>query len=178
MTISSDPGASAGRCISPASGSSSTSPQEEAALGFSVPSQGTYHLWLRMMGPDSQSDALYAGIDSSWDRVFPAATGAYEWVRVETSSGSGAYAFSLPAGSHTLRLGHGEINSRADRLFLTGDPAGTPSDAAPLHRSDSNSDGCVSMAELSAFLDLWRSDSSNPTIRELMEAIGLWKVGC
>ncbi|HJW96941.1 MAG TPA: LamG domain-containing protein [archaeon] len=47
-----------------------------------------------------------------------------------------------------------------------------------LHKSDTDKDGCVSSIELSAFIDLWYLDSSNPTIRELIEAIGLWKRGC
>jgi len=29
-----------------------------------------------------------------------------------------------------------------------------------------------------AFIDLWKVDSSNPTLKELIEAIGLWKRGC
>jgi hypothetical protein len=47
-----------------------------------------------------------------------------------------------------------------------------------IHKSDTNCDGCVSGTELTAFIDLWYVDSSNPTLKELMEAIGLWKRGC
>ncbi len=46
------------------------------------------------------------------------------------------------------------------------------------HRSDTSQDGCVDSIELSAFIDLWYLDSSNPTLKELIEAIGLWKKGC
>ena len=46
------------------------------------------------------------------------------------------------------------------------------------HNADNNpADGCVSSIELSAFIGFWYLDSSNPTIRELIEAIGLWKRG-
>jgi len=45
------------------------------------------------------------------------------------------------------------------------------------HKSDTNKDGCVSNTELFAFIDLWKVDSSNPTLKELIEAIGLWKRG-
>ena len=55
------------------------------------------------------SDALYVGFDNSWDRVFPSATGSYEWVRVETTDGSGTYGFALTAGTHDIQVGHGEI---------------------------------------------------------------------
>jgi len=47
-----------------------------------------------------------------------------------------------------------------------------------VHKSDSTCDGCVDMSELTAFIDLWKVDSSNPTLKELIEAIGLWKRGC
>ncbi|MCJ7817026.1 MAG: putative metal-binding motif-containing protein, partial [Candidatus Aenigmarchaeota archaeon] len=46
------------------------------------------------------------------------------------------------------------------------------------HKSDTNKDGCTDMSELTSFIDLWYLDSSNPTLKELIEAIGLWKRGC
>jgi hypothetical protein len=49
--------------------------------------------------------------------------------------------------------------------------------ASCAHRSDTDCNGCVDDAELTAFINLWYVDSSNPTLRELMEAIGLWKRG-
>ncbi len=48
---------------------------------------------------------------------------------------------------------------------------------ATYNKADTNQDGCVSSTELNAFMDRWKLDSSNPTIRELIEAIGLWKRG-
>jgi hypothetical protein len=45
------------------------------------------------------------------------------------------------------------------------------------HKSDLDCSGCVSSTELTAFIGQWYLDSSNPTLRELMEAIGLWKRG-
>jgi len=48
-----------------------------------------------------------------------------------------------------------------------------------IHKSDNNPcDGCVSDTELFAFIDLWKQNSSNPTLKELIEAIGFWKRGC
>jgi chitodextrinase/predicted transglutaminase-like cysteine proteinase len=121
-----DTNASGGQYISPASGTNSTSPVPEATLSLTVPETGTYYLWIRMMGPDSQSDALYVGIDNIWDRVYPIAENAYEWIKVETSHKSGKYNFNLTQGTHTLQIGHGEINSRADALFVTDDPNEPP----------------------------------------------------
>jgi len=46
------------------------------------------------------------------------------------------------------------------------------------HKSDADQNGCVDGTELTAFIDRWKVDSSDPTLKELMEAIGLWKRGC
>jgi hypothetical protein len=114
-----DINASQGYYISPTSGIKSRSPVPEATLDFIVPEAGTYYLWLRMMGLDSDSDALYVGIDDTWDSVYPTSKNNYEWVRVEITHQSGNYGFNLSGGSHTMRIGHDEINPRADVLFIT-----------------------------------------------------------
>ena len=121
MLIGSDTNATGGQYINPTTGTDSTSPQREASLNLTLTETGTYYLWVRIMGPTGLSDALYVGIDATWDRVYPNATNGYEWVKVETSNGSGNYDFNLTQGNHTFQIGHGEINARADTLFLTND---------------------------------------------------------
>jgi len=44
-------------------------------------------------------------------------------------------------------------------------------------RSDSNSDGCVSQPELMSFISRWYTSNTDVTLKELMEAIGFWKMG-
>jgi len=46
------------------------------------------------------------------------------------------------------------------------------------HRWDTSQDGCVSNTELFAFIDRWQVSNVDVTLKELMEAIGLWKRGC
>jgi len=46
------------------------------------------------------------------------------------------------------------------------------------HKADTSQNGCVDGIELSAFIGRWKADSSDPTLKELMEAIGMWKRGC
>jgi len=49
---------------------------------------------------------------------------------------------------------------------------------ACIHKSEiPPCDGCVSMSELTAFIDRWKLNNQDATIRELIEAIGLWKQG-
>ena len=48
-----------------------------------------------------------------------------------------------------------------------------------IHRADTSEPyNCISNTELDAFIGLWKVDSFDPTLKELMEAIGLWKKGC
>ena len=79
-----------------------------------------------MYGFDANSDALYLGIDNSWDRVFPNSSGSYQWVRVEVTNNSGSIGFDLNQGVHVIQVGHGEINARLDALYVTDDPNATP----------------------------------------------------
>ena len=134
MTLGSEPAALGGQFISPTSGTTTTSPVREASIAVDVPA-GTFYLWARIAGPTDTSDALYAGINSSFDRIFPSgvASGAYQWVRVETTDGSGAHGFVLAAGVHVIQVGHGEIGAKLDAVYLTSDAAEVPA-LAPMRR--------------------------------------------
>jgi len=51
--------------------------------------------------------------------------------------------------------------------------------ASCIHKSDNNPcDGCVSDTELFAFIDRWKISNADVTLKELIEAVGLWKSGC
>jgi hypothetical protein len=47
-----------------------------------------------------------------------------------------------------------------------------------IHESDSDCSGCVSISELNTYIGSWYTNSSDVTLKELMEAIGFWKRGC
>jgi pectate lyase len=132
MTLGSEATALGGQFISPTSGATSTAPVREASVAVQMPA-GTWYLWARIAGPTMTSDALYVGINTSFDRVFPSAQGPYQWVRVETTEASGAHGFVLGAGAHTVQVGHGEIGAKLDAVYLTNDAAEVPS-FAPMRR--------------------------------------------
>lgn len=75
MVQGQDRNASNGAYISVPSGTNSTSPVPGATYSIDMPQDGTYYLWVKLYAPDSSSDAIYIGIDTSWDRVYPTATG-------------------------------------------------------------------------------------------------------
>jgi hypothetical protein len=47
----------------------------------------------------------------------------------------------------------------------------------PIHRADSNQDGCIDLDELLAFIKRWKISSKDVPMLEVMEAIGLWNRG-
>ena len=124
MSFGSDLAALRGRYLSPTSGANTTTPVREASVPVTIPTAGTYYLWARMYGPTGAADALYLGIDSSWDRAYPSAHGTYQWVRIE--NGSGAIGFQLTPGTHTIQVGRGELNTRLDAVYLTNSATDVP----------------------------------------------------
>ena len=46
-----------------------------------------------------------------------------------------------------------------------------------IHRADTNENGCVEQSEIIKFINRWKISSTDVTMIELMEAIGLWKSG-
>jgi pectate lyase len=126
MSVGSDPGALGGGYLSPTSGTNSTAPVREASVAVTIPTAGTYYLWARMYGASGAADALYLGFEASWDRVFPTVHGSYQWVRIETANGSGAYGFQLAPGTHTIQVGRGEVNTRLDAVYVTGSATDVP----------------------------------------------------
>ncbi len=121
MSIGGEAGAFSGKYISANSGAKTQNPTSEATLSVSVPAAGTYYLWVRTLAPSKSQDASYVGIDSSWDRVFPANIGIYEWVKVKTAN-NGVYGFNLAQGTHVLKLGHGELGVHLDAVYLSTNP--------------------------------------------------------
>ena len=89
---------------------------------MNVPQAGTYYVWLHLKASEPGRNALVFGIDGSAARVSADVAGAFEWVRVETSDGSGRHNFELQQGSHTLRCGPGDAEAELDAVYLTNDP--------------------------------------------------------
>jgi len=62
-------------------------------------------------------------------------------------------------------------------LWITEIDYGYLSDSC-IHKSDTDCNSCVDTTELSAFIDRWKVNNQDVTLKELIEAIGLWKRGC
>jgi len=126
MAIVDDIGASNGKYVKPNTGEDSESPVAEATYDFTVAEAGEYYMWLYIKGEDSGSNALYVGIDTTWNRVFTSVFYEYRWRPVQVTDSSGDYSFTLTAGTHTVRIGHGEVDTHADLIFISSNPDATP----------------------------------------------------
>lgn len=119
LKIDSDPSASNGRYIYASGGVNTRSPVTEGEGSVLIPDQGRYKVWVRILGPDGDSDAMYVWFDDEAPRRFyPPTPGDWFWVDVGE--------FELSAGTHVLKVGKGEVNARIDAIFITNDPNNTP----------------------------------------------------
>ena len=92
---------------------------------------------------------------------------------------------AIDSGSDLSSLGIPDLDLDKDG---TARPQGTAWDigayeyvngTACAHKSDiPPCDGCVSNTELISFIDRWKFNNQDVTIRELIEAIWYWKRGC
>src|SRR4030042_1594917 len=160
-----------------------TSEQGSASYTFQISSPGKYRMEASVLTPYPTPDghnSFYLGLDSesakgndtyTYDTL---ETASFAWDNVSLRGPSGNVTWSqydpmlwdLTQGTHTFTFYGREANTWLDQIILR---------KACIHKSDSDCDGCVDNSELSAFISRWQLDSSNPTIRELIEAIGLWK---
>jgi hypothetical protein len=124
LGVAADAQASSGAYIGAATGKSTESPRREGFMPFTLQSAGTYYLWARIKAFSGKSDAIFIGIDQSWDRVYPKVKNSYQWTRVRNRVGS--YGFDLSVGQHVFQIGHGEIGARLDSLFLSSDSSEVP----------------------------------------------------
>ena len=96
------------------------------------------------------------------------------------------YWLSNPSQNYGMLVNSDPVaSSDSNRLFASSESSNTTwrpklvITYSSYHKADNNpADGCVSEPELTAFIDRWKVNSSNPILKELMEAIGLWKRGC
>jgi len=127
MTIETDTNASGGAYITNPTGTKS-----EARHEVSIPSTGTYYIWARVYRSDPGAVRLVIGADGFRDDLSTSFTGAYEWLRMETSEGSGSFGLDLSEGRLRIALQLGQSGVRIDALYVTDDPQFTPGEIAPM----------------------------------------------
>ncbi len=100
---------------------SSLAPSGAANLGFYVPADGTWYLWVRLYGASTSSDAWFESIDgAARQQIAPSETGVWKW--------TAGRSYTLTQGLHSLELGGRDARARADRVAITNDPAFVPTE--------------------------------------------------
>ena len=106
-------------------------------LTITVPLEGAYYLWARVMGLSFSSNSFYVAMDNSPEIHYeiPQFDGQWTWgwhqVRTDIQP-DGRYL--LGAGEHTLRFRAREADARLDAVLLTADPAYVPASITPCAR--------------------------------------------
>jgi len=164
----------------------STDEQGSATFTFQIQSPGKYRMEANVLSygiPLDAHDSFYVGLDSE-----PAAgngnytydtlgSSGFAWDNVSLRGPLGNFSWSqydpkvwdLTAGLHNFTFYAREMNTWLDQIILR---------KFCIHKSDSNCDGCVDMAELNTFMDRWKINNLDVTLKEIIEAIGLWERGC
>jgi hypothetical protein len=91
-----------------------TTPKVEAAYSISIMDAGNYYVWLRIYTPALSVYGTFVGFNGVLDAnpVLSRSAGVYEWVK----SGS---VFALSAGTNKFTLGHGNEQTRIDKIIIT-----------------------------------------------------------
>jgi hypothetical protein len=163
----------------------STANQGSASFTFNITNPGQYRMEARALTASIGQNSFYVGLDLevangnnsyAYDAML-SSTSSFEWDNVSLRGPNGLpeldeydpMLWDLTAGLHTFIFYGREANTWLDQIILR---------RIQCHKSDLDGDGCVDSTELSAFIDRWKMDNVDVTIRELIEAIGLWKRGC
>jgi hypothetical protein len=168
---------------------SGTTDQGSAKFTFSIQTGGKYTMNARILTPDlgdgmESHNSFYIGLDghdpqasSDEEYTYDAyVSSSFAWDNVSLRGPSGNFTWSefdpmewdLSQGLHTFTYYAREQDTWLDQIILR---------KAAIHPADTSGDGCISLDELLAYIDLWKTPSGGVAMPELMEAIGLWNSG-
>ncbi|WP_438445266.1 glycosyl hydrolase family 28-related protein [Gorillibacterium sp. sgz5001074] len=93
-----------------------------ADYAVEVPADGDYMFWGRTLFPNSNDDSFFLSFDGGEDAYYWGSAGSsWQWRKHPGT------AFTLTAGTHTLRIKKREDGAKLDKFLLTTDASYTPS---------------------------------------------------
>jgi hypothetical protein len=136
------------------SNGSATAPAGTATFGVNIPSAGTWYLWVRLYGPDANTDTWYESVNgAARAQIVPTVTGQWQWVAGRS--------YTLSAGLSTVELGGRNAQARADRILLTNDATFIPTEQAVGDQTPPSSDTGLTAAGGAAQVTLaWTNSTS------------------
>jgi len=102
----------------------------DATQNVTIPSDGTYRVWSRIVAPDTTNNSYYLEIDGTTcgvivgDSAITANT--WTWVDYQGGTTTNKINVALTAGTHSVRLLGREPDVELDRVILTTDTTCTP----------------------------------------------------
>ncbi len=104
----------------------------KGSYDFYAPTDGLYHIWIRLYAYDSMRTSFWLRINSgNADIVSSSQYGFWEWVQGPS--------YFLGEGLHLLELIYREGQVRADRVIITDDPEFTPVESPGSDRTSPSS---------------------------------------
>lgn len=101
---------------------------------FSVPEDGRYKVWGRVLAPSADDDSFWIRIDDgdwvNWNGIQGGKT--WRWDNVHNQSNDHTMIYNLNAGEHTLRVSYREDGTGIDKFYITDtgrQPTGMGEDA-------------------------------------------------
>ena len=131
MRFATDPDASLGAYIEVPAGSGNN--VGSATLSVSVPSSGTYFLWLRVRAASTADDSYTISLNGKSLTWNAGTASSWTWKRVNVVSGFllQPAAFYLSKGKTTLTIGAREDGVKVNRVLVTTDAFTNPSTIEP-----------------------------------------------
>jgi hypothetical protein len=116
------------------------------AWTLTVPEDGEYVVWCRVLAPGAESDSFFATPVGDSEDVYDDAEGtwssSWQWTRLNGRDGTGVpltldpRVLQLSAGANTLRFRGRDANSKVDRILVTNDPDFVPDEGNVVTFSD------------------------------------------
>lgn len=111
-------------------------PTETATVGSSlvtatIPADGVYTVWSRMMAPNTTNNSYWLQMDSAapvlvGNGILP--ENVWTWVDYQDGAPASRIQVSLTAGIHVVKLMNGEPGVRVEKVYFTPDPSCVPVD--------------------------------------------------
>ena len=141
---------------------SATSPAGRSTLGVNIPTTGTWYLWVRMYGPDANTDSWFESINGATRQaIFPSTYGQWVWVAGRS--------YSLTAGLASVELGGREQQARVDRVLLTNDASFVPTEQAVGDQAPPNADTNFTATGATAQVTLnWTNSTSSDYVQTIV----------
>ncbi|HKJ43276.1 MAG TPA: T9SS type A sorting domain-containing protein [Sunxiuqinia sp.] len=128
-----------------ATGSPSSNSADHLVYNFSVPENGSYKIWGRVLAPTPDDDSFWIRVDGgnwvNWNGI-PGGK-AWVWDDVHNQSNDNPMDYTLDAGDHTLTVCYREDGTGIDKFYVTNtglQPSGLGEDATNCVTNTSSAD--------------------------------------